>query len=43
MSSRPATLATTRADSPFGPPEPAAVRAPLGAAAAGLESIGARS
>jgi len=42
MSNRPATLATTRADFPLGPPEPAAVCAPLRAAAAGLESIGTR-
>ena len=43
MSHRPATPATPRADLPLGPPEPAAVRAPLSAAAAGLESIGALS
>jgi hypothetical protein len=43
MSPKTATLATTRADLPLCSPESAAVRAPFGAAAAGLESNGARS
>jgi hypothetical protein len=43
MSPKPATLATTRADFPLGPPEPAAATALLRGAAVGLESIGARS
>jgi hypothetical protein len=43
MSPKPATLATIRADSPLGPPEPAAVTALLRGAAVGLDSNGARS
>ena len=42
MSPKPATLATTRADSPLGPPEPAAAIALLRGTAVGLESNGAR-